>query len=195
MIGISKGKGFQGVVRRHGFHGSPASHGHKDQLRMPGSIGATGPARVFKGKKMPGRMGGEQVTVKNLEVADVDAEKNILALRGAVPGPRNGLIVVFGQGELNVVEAVSQENEEVQEDGDQEGKEVNSEEVKEVEKPVEKAEDRVEKAPEAVVEKVEPKTKEDKKEVEDVQTSDISNQTSGASEEKVEAKKSNNEAK
>jgi len=100
VSGISKGKGFQGVVRRHGFHGSPASHGHKDQLRMPGSIGATGPAKVFKGKKMPGRMGGEQVTVHNLEVVEVDQANNVLAIKGAVPGPRNGLITIYGPGEL-----------------------------------------------------------------------------------------------
>lgn len=92
ITGISKGKGFQGVVRRHGFHGSPASHGHKDQLRMPGSIGATDPARVFKGKKMAGRMGAEQVTVKNLEIIEVNKDKNILMVKGAVPGSRNSLV-------------------------------------------------------------------------------------------------------
>ncbi|PIZ53923.1 50S ribosomal protein L3, partial [Candidatus Uhrbacteria bacterium CG_4_10_14_0_2_um_filter_41_7] len=68
VVGVSKGKGFQGVVKRHGFKGGPASHGHKDQLRMPGSIGAGGPQRVFKGTKMGGRMGGDQTTVKNLEI-------------------------------------------------------------------------------------------------------------------------------
>ena len=94
VIGTSKGKGFQGVVRRHGFHGSPASHGHKDQLRMPGSSGATGPARVFKGKKMPGRMGGKQVTVKILEVIDVIPGENLLLIKGAVPGTRNSLLEI-----------------------------------------------------------------------------------------------------
>jgi len=72
VIGISKGKGFQGVVRRWGFKGSPASHGHKDQLRMPGSIGDTGARKVKKGKKMPGRMGADRVTVKNLKIVEVE---------------------------------------------------------------------------------------------------------------------------
>ena len=94
VIGISKGKGFQGVVRRHGFHGAKATHGNKDQERMPGSIGATGPARVFKGKKMPGRMGGKQITVKTLEVIEVIPEKNLLLVKGAVPGARNSLLEI-----------------------------------------------------------------------------------------------------
>ncbi len=100
VTGISKGKGFQGVVRRHGFHGSPASHGHKDQLRMPGSIGATGPARVFKGTKMAGRMGGDGVTVKNLEVVEIDKENNQLFIKGALPGARNGLILIRASGDI-----------------------------------------------------------------------------------------------
>ena len=78
VSGISKGKGFQGVVKRHGFHGSPATHGHKDQLRMPGSIGATDAARVFKGRRMPGQMGNQQATIRNLEIVEVDKEKNPL---------------------------------------------------------------------------------------------------------------------
>src|SRR3989339_1334483 len=77
VVGTSKGKGFQGVVRRHGFHGAPASHGHKDQERMPGSIGATDAARVFKGKKMPGQMGNARSTVSGLEIIEVDSVKNI----------------------------------------------------------------------------------------------------------------------
>jgi len=100
VTSTSKGKGFQGVVKRHGFHGSPASHGHKDQLRMPGSVGATGPAHVFKGTRMPGHMGADQVTVKNLQVIKVDAEKGVLYIKGAVPGARNGLVVVSGEGEI-----------------------------------------------------------------------------------------------
>ncbi len=103
VVGISKGKGFQGVVKRHGFAGSPASHGHKDQLRMPGSIGATDPARVFKGTRMAGRMGADQVTVKNLEVVKIDEENNFLYIKGAVPGPRGGLVKIVGMGELKVV--------------------------------------------------------------------------------------------
>lgn len=94
VIGTSKGKGFQGVVKRHGFHGSPASHGHKDQLRMPGSIGAGGPQRVFKGTKMAGRMGGDRVTVQNLEVVNVDTKTNTVAIKGAVPGSRDGFVIV-----------------------------------------------------------------------------------------------------
>jgi len=94
VIGISKGKGFQGVVRRHGFHGASATHGTKDQERMPGSIGATGPERVFKGKKMPGRMGGKQITVKILEVIEIIPEENLLLVKGAVPGARNSLLEI-----------------------------------------------------------------------------------------------------
>lgn len=95
VVGTSKGKGFQGVVKRHGFHGAPASHGHKDQLRMPGSIGATGPQRVFKGTRMGGRMGGERITVKNLEIVQIDPKRNILAIKGAVPGSRGGFVTVL----------------------------------------------------------------------------------------------------
>jgi large subunit ribosomal protein L3 len=94
VVGESKGRGFQGVVKRHGFHGSPASHGHKDQLRMPGSIGAQGPQRVLKGKRMGGRMGGERVTVKNLEVVAIDSKNNVLAIKGAVPGARNSVLMI-----------------------------------------------------------------------------------------------------
>ncbi|MBU1180428.1 50S ribosomal protein L3 [Patescibacteria group bacterium] len=94
VVGTSKGHGFQGVVKRHRFHGSPASHGHKDQLRMPGSIGATGPAKVFKGMRMPGQMGNKGVTVKNLEIVEVDKEKNIIAVKGAIPGVRNSLVYI-----------------------------------------------------------------------------------------------------
>lgn len=94
IVGTSKGKGFQGVVKRHHFHGSPASHGHKDQLRMPGSIGSKMQGPVAKGKRMPGRMGGERVTVKNLEIVKVDSEKQILAVKGAVPGARGSLLLV-----------------------------------------------------------------------------------------------------
>ncbi len=94
VMGFSKGKGFAGVVKRHGFHGGPASHGHKDNLRMPGSIGAGGVQRVFKGMRMAGRMGGDRVTVKNLEVVEIDEKNNILALKGAVPGARGALLMI-----------------------------------------------------------------------------------------------------
>jgi large subunit ribosomal protein L3 len=89
--GVSKGKGFQGVVKRHHFHGHPASHGHKDQLRMPGSIGAGGVQHVLKGRRMAGRMGDEQVTVKNLKIIEV-RDGGILAIKGAIPGARHALI-------------------------------------------------------------------------------------------------------
>jgi large subunit ribosomal protein L3 len=97
----TKGRGFQGVVKRHGFHGSPKTHGHKDQLRMPGSIGSTGPQRVLKGVRMAGRMGDVQVTTKNLVVVDVDASANQITVRGAVPGPVNGLVILTGAGEVS----------------------------------------------------------------------------------------------
>ncbi|OGL73549.1 50S ribosomal protein L3 [Candidatus Uhrbacteria bacterium RIFCSPHIGHO2_12_FULL_60_25] len=94
VTGISKGKGFQGVVKRHHFHGHPASHGHKDQLRMPGSIGAGGVQRVFKGLRMAGRMGGDQVTVKNLEIVEV-RDGGVLAVKGAIPGARNSVVEII----------------------------------------------------------------------------------------------------
>lgn len=94
VTGVSKGKGFQGVVRRYGFKGGKGSHGSKFH-RRPGSIGASAwPSRVIKGKKMPGRMGGDTITVKGLHVVKRDPEKNILAVRGAVPGKNGGYVVV-----------------------------------------------------------------------------------------------------
>jgi len=94
VVGHSKGKGFQGVVKRHGFAGGRESHGSMFH-RAPGSIGASAfPSRVMKGMRMGGRMGGSQVTVKNLRVARVDAENNLLYIRGAVPGGRNGLVFI-----------------------------------------------------------------------------------------------------
>lgn len=93
---VSKGKGFQGVVKRHNFRGGPASHGQKHSLREPGSIGATGPARVFKGTKMAGRMGSDRVTVKNLQVIQVNPEENLLLIKGAIPGRKGTLVEVRG---------------------------------------------------------------------------------------------------
>lgn len=93
---ISKAKGFQGVVKRHGFHGGPRSHGQKHSEREPGSIGAGGYQRVFKGRKMAGRMGGDRVTVKNLVVMSFDKDTNELYIRGAVPGRRGTLVEVQG---------------------------------------------------------------------------------------------------
>lgn len=91
---ISKGKGFQGVVKRHGFSGGRASHGNKDMLRAPGSIGATGAQRVFKGVRMAGRMGGDRITVKNLKVIAVNKDENFLLIKGAIPGRRGTLVEV-----------------------------------------------------------------------------------------------------
>ena len=96
ITGMSKGKGFQGVVKRHHFHGHPPTHGHKDQERMPGAIGAGGVQHVFKGTRMAGHMGAEQVTVHGLKVVAVDKEKNQLTVKGAVPGARGGLVIIIG---------------------------------------------------------------------------------------------------
>jgi len=94
ISGISKGKGFAGVVKRWGFAGRSTSHGTKHEVRTPGSVGASFPERVIKGKKMPGRMGFERVTVKNLEVVKVDPENNLLAVRGAVTGAKGTLLEI-----------------------------------------------------------------------------------------------------
>ena len=95
VVGRSKGRGFAGVVKRYGFSGGPRTHGQSDRLRAPGSIGAgSTPGRVYKGKRMPGRMGTDTVTSQNLVVSLVDPEKNIIAVRGSVPGPKGGLVVI-----------------------------------------------------------------------------------------------------
>jgi len=96
VIGISKGKGFAGVVKRYGFRGGPKTHGQSDRLRATGSIGSgTTPGRVYKGKRMPGRMGNERVTTQTLEVVLVDTERNLLAVRGSVPGATSSLVLVM----------------------------------------------------------------------------------------------------
>ena len=107
VTGTAKGRGFQGVVRRHHFAGSPKTHGHKDQLRMPGSSGAGGVQRVRPGKRMPGRMGGHQVSVKNLEVVAVDTQESALYLKGAVPGSPGSVLIIQGPGSLQVEKAVT----------------------------------------------------------------------------------------
>ena len=94
VISISKGKGFQGVVKRHKFAGGPRTHGQKHTERAPGSIGATGPQRVFKGTKMGGRMGTDRVTVKNLIVVATDPETHTIFIRGAVPGRPGALVEI-----------------------------------------------------------------------------------------------------
>ena len=103
VTGTSKGKGFQGVVKRHGFHGQNSSHGHKDQERMPGSIGAGGVQRVFKGVRMAGHMGADQVTVSGLKIVAIDVEKNLLYIKGAIPGARNSEVMVYGPGTMEIV--------------------------------------------------------------------------------------------
>ncbi len=94
VSGKNRGRGFQGTVKRHGFAGGPKTHGQKNRLRAPGSIGATAPQRVMKGKKMAGRMGQERITVKNLKIAGVDKENNILMIKGAVPGMKGTLLEI-----------------------------------------------------------------------------------------------------
>ena len=131
VSGISKGKGFQGVVKRHGFKGQPSTHGHKDQARMPGTSGAGGKQHVFPGKRMPGRMGGEQVTLKNLEVIDVDEKDNILYIKGAIRGSVNGMVWLEGEGEITIAQPqVSQPKPEATEVAPKE--EVKTAEIKEV---------------------------------------------------------------
>ena len=94
VTGRSKGRGFQGVVKRHGFAGRPASHGHS-MSRTPGSMGpGTDPSRVIKGKKLPGRMGGTRTTIRNLQVVRVDGERNLIFVKGGVPGARNGYVLI-----------------------------------------------------------------------------------------------------
>jgi len=97
IIGTSKAKGFQGVVKRHGFHGGPKSHGQKDRLRAPGSIGATHPQHVLKGKKMAGRMGGNRITLKNVKLVKIIPEKNIICVKGAIPGKRGELVQILSE--------------------------------------------------------------------------------------------------
>ena len=95
VVGVSKGKGYAGTMKRHGFRGLGGSHGTQRKHRSPGSIGAAAtPSRVFKGTRMAGQMGNERVTVLNLQVVEADPERNLLLLRGAVPGPTGGLVMV-----------------------------------------------------------------------------------------------------
>lgn len=96
VTGTSKGKGFAGNIKRHNFAQSRRSHGFKSYSRRPGSIGSMYPQKVFKGKRMAGHMGAERVTVKNLVVALIDAENNLIGVKGAVPGPRRGLVMIGG---------------------------------------------------------------------------------------------------
>ena len=95
VLGVSKGKGFAGVVKRHGFSGGPRTHGQSDRLRAPGSVGGSSdPSRVFKGTRMAGRMGSDNITVKNLEIVKIMPESNLIVIKGAVPGPRNSYVKI-----------------------------------------------------------------------------------------------------
>jgi len=95
VSGVSKGKGFQGTIRRHGFSRGPKTHGQSDRLRAPGSLGqGSSPSRVFKGHKMSGRMGNDRITLKSVQVVRVDAENNLIFLKGAVPGAANSLLEI-----------------------------------------------------------------------------------------------------
>ena len=98
IFGVTKAKGFQGVVKRHGFKGQTTSHGRKHDIRKPGSIGATFPEHVMKGRRMAGRMGGVRFTVKNLRVVMVDGAKGVIAVRGAIPGNNGGIVGIRGMG-------------------------------------------------------------------------------------------------
>jgi len=109
VVGISKGKGFQGVVKRHGFKGMPASHGTKHTERAPGSIGSAFPQRVFKGKKMAGRMGSDRVTIKGLEIVQIDKENDLLAIEGALPGKVGTLLEIVAIKEIETVKEEEKE--------------------------------------------------------------------------------------
>lgn len=101
VTGVTRGRGFAGVVKRWGFAGGPKTHGQSDRHRAPGSIGAgTTPGRVFKGKKMPGHMGNVNLTIRGLEVIEVDENKNLLVVKGSLPGARRGLLIVEKTGEF-----------------------------------------------------------------------------------------------
>ncbi len=105
VTGTSKGRGFTGVMKRHNFKGGQATHGNKDQQRMPGSVASHPQGKVIKGQRMAGHHGNARVTMKNLEVVSVDAEKNTIAIKGAVPGARGGLLLITAREGKNVWQA------------------------------------------------------------------------------------------
>lgn len=108
ITGFSKGKGFQGVVKRHGFHGHNKTHGTKDQVRTSGSVGPCEPARVFPGVRMPGHMGDEKISVKNIAIVKIDSAQGLLFVKGAVPGAKNGLLMISCPGELKLSKVVAE---------------------------------------------------------------------------------------
>jgi large subunit ribosomal protein L3 len=144
VTSVSKGKGFQGVVKRHHFHGHPVSHGHKDQERMPGSIGSTDSNRVFKGTRMAGHMGDATVTVRNLELMEIDKDKNLLYIKGAIPGARHGLVIMVAEGDLVFVDKKEETKIEVKAEVKEGVKTEVPVEVKEIIKPTEPQESPVE---------------------------------------------------
>lgn len=138
VTGVSKGKGFQGGVRRHGFHGGPKTHGQSDRHRAPGSIGAgTTPGRVYKGKKMAGHMGVERVSYKGMEVVGIDKLKNMLTVKGGIPGPIGGMVILEKQGRIKGYTPPPEEkpSEEQLESEKNEGESVKNEEQPEEENP------------------------------------------------------------
>lgn len=150
------------MVKRHGFGGSKKTHGNKDQLRMPGSVGATGPAHVFKGMRMAGRMGGDTVTVSNLEIVDIDTENNILYIKGAIPGGRNGFVVIKAEGEMDLAQKPEAAEETVSDTSEEAATDTPAEESKTQEAVEEPKEENDSK--EQVEEKKEEEVKEDAKE-------------------------------
>lgn len=195
IVGTSKGKGFQGVVRRHGFHGQDATHGNKDQLRMPGSIGSTGPQHVFKGTRMAGRMGGDSVTLHDVEVIAIDEKDGSLYVKGAVPGARNGLIMLSSEGEVTplskeeamkvISEEVKEEKEETADENKEEVEEVKEETKDETKEEVKEETEQPEEVKEEVVE--EAKEEAEVKEEVAMETTEENKETSEeATEEKTE---------
>lgn len=136
VTGTSKGRGFAGGVKRWGFHGGPKTHGQSDRHRAPGSIGqTTTPGRVFKGKHMAGHFGATQETIRNLEVFDIDLENNILEVKGSVPGPKGGLLIIEKTGKAKAYIAPPEEKPKEEDEEDtkkaDEGKGDKAEEAKE----------------------------------------------------------------
>jgi large subunit ribosomal protein L3 len=160
----SKGRGFAGGMKRHGFHGGPKTHGQSDRWRAPGSVGAgSTPGRVFKGKRMAGHYGNETITTRGLEVVSVDLENNIISIKGAVPGARDTLVMVAGEGNIpvyveEVIEDIAEETaEEVEPTNEaQPVVEEVAEETAEEAEPTNEAEEVVEEAAEETAEEAEP---------------------------------------
>lgn len=141
VTGVSKGRGFQGGVKRHGFHGGPKTHGQSDRHRAPGSIGSgTTPGRVYKGKKMAGHMGVEQVSYKGLEVIAVNRNDNLITIKGGVPGPIGGLVILKNMGKIKGYTAPPEEKEEEEEEGAEKVEGANENQEAPVETPAEQPE-------------------------------------------------------